>query len=446
MKYVDVKNRILHKLSPCDEKETNRYRILTENCFYNVAANLVGGNFLTGLLIYLKASTVQIGLVNVIVYLCNTFQLLSPLLLNRFEKRKKLLIISRIIVLFSNIVLIGIVCFLPFQNSVQVALVLICIALLNIVSASTAQGVSLWHMGSIPENRRATHFSQSTAFNNLAIYIFVLLGSSVLDHFKAEGEALAGFTILRIAALFFAAGDIFWLTKIKEYPYEDTKGPVKLKAIFTEPFKHKQYLPSILILFFWNFVATTSGSYYTVYMLDTLNMSYSFINICAALYVPMVFLVRRRWANYIDRTSWLSTLYKVLFAYGIIFFTHALVMEGTEWFYLIVALLCYIFSPALNIILPNMSFYHLPKESQTICLSVSSTFANLGAMCGTYYAIFFMSAFQDCSFELFGKTFVTGQIMPCFTGAMIILFGLFVYRLHQKEQRAKREKEESQQI
>ena len=66
MKYVDVKNRILHKLSPCDEKDTNRYRILTENCFYNVAANLVGGNFLTGLLIYLKASTVQIGLVNVI--------------------------------------------------------------------------------------------------------------------------------------------------------------------------------------------------------------------------------------------------------------------------------------------------------------------------------------------------------------------------------------------
>lgn len=446
MKYVDVKNRILNRARPCDEKEANRYRILTENCFYNIAANLVGGNFLTGLLIYLEASTVQIGMVNVIVYLCNTLQLLSPLLLNRFEKRKKLLIGSRIIVLLSNIVLIGIVCFLPFENSVQVALVLGCIALLNIVSASTAQGVSLWHMGSIPEHRRATHFSQSTAFNNLAIYIFVLIGSSVLDHFKAEGEALAGFTILRVAALIFAAGDIFWLLKIKEYPYEDTKGPVKIKEIFIEPFKHKQYIPSILILFFWNFVATTSGSYYTVYMLDTLNMSYSFINICSALYVPMVFLVRRRWANYVDRTSWLSALYKVLFAYGAVFFTHVLVMEGTEWFYLIVVILCFVFSPALNIIIPNMSFYNLPKESQTICLSVSSTFANLGAMCGTYYAIFFMSTFKDVSFELFGHTFVTAQMMPCFTGAMIILFGIFVYRLSKKEQRAKREKEGNKQV
>lgn len=446
MKYVDAKNWIQSRVSPRDEKEANRYRILTENCFYNIAANLVGGNFLTGLLIYLKASTVQIGLVNVIVYLCNTLQLLSPLLLNRFEKRKKLLIGSRIIVLVSNIVLIGIVCFLPFENSVQVALVLGCVALLNIVSASTAQGVSLWHLASIPENRRATHFSQSTAFNNLAIYIFVLLGSSVLDHFKAEGEALAGFTILRIVALFFAAGDIYWLVKIKEYPYEETKGPVKVKEIFIEPFKHKQYIPSILILFLWNFVATTSGSYYTVYMLDTLNMSYSFINICGALYVPMVFLVRRRWANYIDRTSWLSALYKVLFAYGAVFFTHALVMQGSEWFYLIVALLCYTFSPALNIIIPNMSFYNLPKESQTICLSVSSTFANLGAMCGTYYAIFFMSTFQDFSFELFGKTIVTAQIMPCFTGAMIILFGIFVHHLSQKEQRAKREKKEGESV
>lgn len=439
-------NPILSKLNnltynirhPYDEKEGNRHKILVESCFNNVAANLVGGNFLTGLLIYLNANNFELGIINVIIYICNTLQILSPLLLSRFEQRKKMLIASRIIIYIMNIIMIGVISAIPVGNRTQIYLILGCIALLNIVSSFTAQGFSLWHIESVPEHRRAVHFQQNSAYANLAIYIFVLSGSAVLDKFKAADMELIGLLILRVVALIIAAGDIYWLTKIKEYPYSEKKGSVSLKYIFTEPFKHKKYLVSIAIVFLWNFFATTCGSYFSVYMLDTLQMSYSFINICSAMYVPMVLILGPMWARYINRTSWLSALYKVMFAYGLIHMTHAFVMEGMEWFYMVVIIMCNVFSPAINIILGNMSYYNLPRESQSVCLPFCTAFANIGAMCGTGYSILFMTLFEDMKLKLFGITFVTPQVMTVVTGVFLIIYGIFVYFFNQKEEAAKK--------
>jgi len=419
---------------PFDEKEGNRHKIIAEGCLNSVAANLVGGNFLTGLLIYLNASNFELGIINVIAYVCNILQILSPLLLSRFERMKKMLIGSRIVTHFINIVMIGIISAIPMgSNRVQIYMILGCIALLNVVSAATAQGFTIWHFESIPEKRRADHFAQNSIFVNLAAYIFILSGSAMLDWFKAENMELTGLLILRVVGVIFAALDIFCLAKIKEYPYGETVGPVSLKQIVTVPLKHKKYLRSVLIIFLWNFVGNTCGSYFSVYLLDTLQMSYSFMNICSALYVPIVTLMGPLWARYINRTSWLSALYKVMFIYGIIHVTHAFVMDGFEWFYIVVALLCHLFSPAINIIISNMSFYHLPRESQSVCLPFSATFTYIGAMCGTGYAILFMTLFEDLQFSLLGMTFYAPQIMTVITGVFIFVYGIVVKYLDSKE-------------
>ena len=110
---------------PFDEKEGNRHKIITANCLNSVAANMVGGNFLTGLLIYLNASNFELGIINVIAYVCNILQILSPLLLSRFERMKKMLIGSRIVTHFINIVMIGIISAIPMgSNRVQIYMIL----------------------------------------------------------------------------------------------------------------------------------------------------------------------------------------------------------------------------------------------------------------------------------------------------------------------------------
>ena len=127
-----------------------------------------------------------------------------------------------------------------------------------------------------------------------------------------------------------------------------------------------------------------------------------------------------------------------MFAYGLIHMTHAFVMEGMEWFYMVVIIMCNVFSPAINIILGNMSYYNLPRESQSVCLPFCTAFANIGAMRGTGYSILFMTLFEDMKLRLFGITFVTPQVMTVVTGVFLIIYGVFVYFFNQKEEAAKK--------
>ena len=119
-----IRLRIQSKMSTYDEMARNRGKILTENCCANVVNNLVGGNFLTGLLLLMDATTVEIGMISIIANICNTLQIFSPLLLERFRRRKPLLIASRAIIHLVNVVLIGLVAVLPVESQPKVLMIL----------------------------------------------------------------------------------------------------------------------------------------------------------------------------------------------------------------------------------------------------------------------------------------------------------------------------------
>ena len=174
--WAKIKYNIRLRLMPEDELAKNRAMIIAENCANSIQANLVGGNFFTGLFLLLNATTVQIGLINILTYVSNLLQLFSPLFLERFAKRKKMLIWSRIIIHILNIVVIGVAANLPVPDRTRVYIILGVVALLNAVSAFTGPGFSIWHMQSVPERERANYFSINTRLVNLAAYIFILGG------------------------------------------------------------------------------------------------------------------------------------------------------------------------------------------------------------------------------------------------------------------------------
>lgn len=427
-----IRCRIKIRMESYDEMALNRGKILTENCFNNVTANLVGGNFITGLLLYFHASTMQIGMLNIIIYICNTLQILSPLLLERLPKRKTFLIWSRVVIHFINVVLIGLIAVLPSTDQTKVILILAAQALLNLVSF-TNSGFSIWHMKSVPEDKRAQFFSLNQITIYASIYFFLLLGSFVVDWFKAAGMELIGMMCLRGAAVVFAVLDILWLTKITEYPNEESDKKTDLKLIFTAPFQQKRYLVSVLVVFLWNFFANTTGSFYTVYLLKKVKVGYSFINLVGAIYVPCVLFLGPVWARYINRTSWFGAFYKALIAYGVFYLGQSFVTADWPWLYVIVILFCNLMSPAINIIMANMSFYHIPEKNQSVYLTFCTTLSMIGALLGNYYATTFMTLTEGVSFSFFGMPFQSAQVAVFVTGCLILVLGVIVFFLNRME-------------
>ena len=432
---IRFRDKIFGRFQGYDELAKNRFHILTENCFNNVTANLVGGSFLTGLLLNLNAGTVQIGLINMLVYTGNIFQILSPLFLERFRKRKTMLIWSRAIIHIMNVVLIGLIAVLPTQDQIKVLLILGMIAALNVVSAFTAQGFSIWHMKSVPEHERASYFSANQISSNVSVYSLLLFGSFLTDLFKQQGMERTGLLVVRAIALLFAMLDIYWLTKVKEYPEEKSGTSINLKNIFLLPLREKRYLPSVLIVFLWSLFANTTGPFYTVYLLSDLKVSYSFINIATSLYVPCVIFLAPIWARHINRTSWFAAFYKALLLYGLVFCTHSLVTADWPWFYIIVAILCFLISPGINIIMANMAFYRLPKTNQTVYLTFYATVAMVGSILGTWFSTVYMSMTEGFALEYLGIRFSNVQLLTLITGSSIILLSVIVYFLHKRDKK-----------
>ena len=77
---------------PGDELSRDRMSLINFAFVNNVIANLVGGNYLTGLLLLMNADDGFIGLTGMIPFAANIVQLIAPIIMERFTKRKTCLL------------------------------------------------------------------------------------------------------------------------------------------------------------------------------------------------------------------------------------------------------------------------------------------------------------------------------------------------------------------
>ena len=92
------------------------------------------------------------------------------------------------------------------------------------------------------------------------------------------------------------------------------------------------YMKIIGIAALWNFVANVPSQYYTTYLLDNLNLSYTFINSVNLFNIVAVILLTPLWKKLIQRKGLRGTLFLALLFYA----PHALGLSlvGTETVFL----------------------------------------------------------------------------------------------------------------
>ena len=327
-----------------EEMAASRMNVAHSGYASGVAANFVGGNFLTGFLLFLNADDAFIGSVTIVMTVGNILQIFAPVLLERFPKRKHLLITGRIVIYTIDIILIGFIPFFGFADSSKLTMVFIDKLSISIINALTAPGVAVWHIKCIPQTVRTKFYSIFTVANTILIYIFVLIASSVADKFKTSGNALTGLTILRIAAIIFAVIDIFFLLKIKEYPNEQDSNRPKLRDILISPFKQKKYLLTVLIACLWSFSASLPGPYFSIYLIKDLGVSYSFLTLVNMINIPLLIFMTPVWAKKIRSTSWFRVLVQSMTFYLISYIGLSFVTGNTLLLYPVFMVVAYIFT------------------------------------------------------------------------------------------------------
>ncbi len=384
-----------------DEESNSRLCHLQFNYTNNIIANLVGGNFFTGMMLLLNADDGFIGLMSMFIFAANCLQILSPLVLEHFPKRKKLLIGLRLVYQAINIVFIGLIPFFPMENQARLVIFGASVLLLNVLSAVTAPGLTVWHIQFIPQRIRVKYFSLLSMTNGIVVALFNLLGGYAVDLFKNAGLEVWGFETLRIFSLVLLFYDLFLLSRMKEDNYDQSGQKVNLINLMVLPFREKKYLRTVGIAFLWSMIANIPGAYYSVYLLRDVEVSYSFINVVNMLNVPILILLTPLWSRFLRKFSWLKTCNVAIALYALHYLLLSMVTKGNYmWLYPAALIYAFILMVGINLSFANIPYINIPKQSQTLYIGFYSTMCNLGALLGVTFGRQFVTMSE--SLTLFG--------------------------------------------
>lgn len=181
---------------------------------------------------------------------------------------------------------------------------------------------------------RPSYFSFTLAVTGIINALSLLFSSFLADFFTASGQALFGMVLIRIIALFFAVVDLLLLARIKEYPYDAQKKSTKIADIFRLPLKEKRFLLSMLVIMCWNLMVYLTVSCANVYLIDTVKISYTFINAMGALYALFLLFLTPVWQRIYGRLELFKTLRLAVLILAPLYLVYGFVTaENYFWLY-----------------------------------------------------------------------------------------------------------------
>lgn len=417
---------------PGDESSRDRVRLLMYNYNANIIANWIGGTFLTGLLLLMQADDGFIGMTTMISTAANMLQMFAPLLLERFPRRKTLLLTLYTIMMAMNILLVGLIPLFPIGQQAQLALVAVTILIVNVINALVSPGLSIWHVQSLRPNVRNAFFSLVTMTVGAVVAIVNLIGSGLVDIFRMHDMEYEGLLLLRVLCAIIMVINVATIAKMREYPYHTSAKKFTFSDAFLKPLREKLYLRTVLVAFLWNFTANIPGSYYTVYLLDNLGLSYTLIMLVNFINVPVVLLATPLWNKLLWRKSRFTILYLSMSVYLMHYVLLSLVTNSAIWLYVVAMIVNFLLAAGINLSFMGIPYVNMPAESQTSHLGFYSTMANVAAFLGVTLGRQFILATEGYTLNLLGFSMVNKQYILLLTAALMLLAVLGIWRIQKK--------------
>lgn len=397
----------------------NRKKILTGTIFNNIAASMTGGIFFTGLVLILlkdepnSIRNAYLGNMATLQLFCGMFQLAAPFFVEKMKRRRGFVMSFRTLYHVINTFLLALVPVLPMASTAKADVFMTLVAIMTAANAIATPPISAWHLHSLTKSRRGDYYAiQSMALpciNTLAAF----LSGLVMDGFKAQGNEFIAILILRGAAIFFIAMETRAYFRVTEPVYHQSETMPKLREIVTVPFRNPKFLLMVLIAVIWAISANIPGQFFAAYQLQDAKLSYTYINVCNFLNIPILLIMIPFWNRKIHKYGWLPVLSVSVFLYGFAYVFNACLSVNTQYFYIISAVYCNAVSPGVTLGMANLPYLKIPKESQSSCIAFYNSVCSLAGCASAFMAKYFMLATDGVFLDIFGWQIKNGRILTC---------------------------------
>ncbi len=388
-----------------DELNEGLKYVVRDGAASQAMAVFTSGIFLVAFALELGASYVIIGLLAAIPFLANLLQIPGIYLIENYRNRRFLC------VFFSGMsrVLWLLIALIPFLLTPQIGVLFLIFGIIAQSSLGVASGVSWnsWMRDLVPQEKLGTFFSRRLAIAiglGMLLYIFSAI---FIDLYKARfpGKVLFAYSFLFILGFIVGEIGVYFISHIPETKMESDYLKLKFIQIVSEPFKDKNYRHLMLFLASWNFAINLAAPFFTVYMLQTLEIDISFIIFLTVISQITNIMFLKLWGRLSERFSNKSVLQisSPIFLFCILAWTFT-TLPGIYILTIPLLILIHIFTgistAGVTLSSQNIAYKLAPKKDATSYLASTSFFNALAAGIAPILGGLMYTFFSEMEFAL----------------------------------------------
>ena len=407
-----------------DDLGRGRFCMLLSSVMAGLVGQLSGGLFYTSFLLMYGLDKSRIGILTFIPYITCLLNLFSPILLERFKKRKWILVTSKMAFYTVNIIGITLLPMLVTDPDSLLLWFVVLIIIANAINQLFASGFSAWNANFLPDHVRVDYFNSASCINSAITFAITLAVSAIGDALKGTPQEGTMLIAIRFIAFALAIVDcVIWLVP-KEFPYA-TAAKTKFSNIFTLPFRNKRFLGTILIAASYTFALNLPNATLNAYILEDVGISYTLCNGINATYFLFFIFFSNMWKKLISRHYWFRAFAIVLLIHAATYYAYSFVTADTVWLYITVRFSQHVLGVATGTIMSSLPYINLPEEDRTNYLSFHTIVANLAAFFSMMLGTVFTGFMGDRLLMVFGYPFSSTQILLFACAALQCVVAVF---------------------
>lgn len=372
-----------------DEYTTGRTLLMGWGAVASIANVFVTGTFQTAFLAENGIDIVRVGVITFIPYFAWILSVFAPKILQKFKKRRWLLLINH--TFYYTCVVLGTTIMPRFVEDYTARTLWFGVFLLlaNIPNALVGTGATAWHMQFIPQGEdRNIYYSFTSMVNNITGVLTAVVASLAADRLSQLPNYGTILMYLRIVSflIFVIGGAVLFLVP-KEFPYPISEKAYGIFDVLLKPIKAKKFMLTISIALLWNCICNFNASTWTYFILNTLEMPYIMTYVCSITITLCGFFMFPVWRKMVKKHSWYTTITWVVFLTGLMELFISFTTEHTMWIYMVVAIAQGFINIGAQLVFADVFYMNLPKVDTDLYSTFWSFSVNicvlLGQMIGT---------------------------------------------------------------
>ena len=287
-----------------------------------------------------------------------------------------------------------------------------------------------WHMSLVDDNRRGVFTAKKEIISLIGGMIFSQTAGILLDYFKARGEMRTCFLIFLVTITVLSVLHLV-IMLLTEEPVPEKKPAVKgfreiLGTVFGSADLRRVILFDSLFA-----ISSISLHYYSVYLTNTWQVSYTYITAVAVIHACFRAVVSPFLGRLADKRSWayMLRICMLVMAAGYVVFAVATPQTGIYLYPLFSV--CYAFSlGGSNAGRTNLCLDYVSAEDRRFVLGIQSSISGVVSFLVTIPVSVFVGWLERRGNTLFGMTLYPQQILFGISACMLLLLALaFLPRL-----------------